>query len=389
MKIRTIRDVNIENKRVFLRVDFNVSIKDGYIEDDFKIKAVLETIKYLLEKKAKIIIATHFGRPEGNVVPEFSLKIISKRLEELLGVKVGFISDCIGEKVKEVVHSLESGEILMLENLRFHKEEDENDETFASELALLADIYVNDAFAVAHRENASVSAITKFIPSYAGFLMEKEYNILSDVYDNPKKPLVIVMGGSKILTKVKLIKRFLDKADHILVGGVIANVILNAKGISIGKSKLDDGVIAEFASLDLSSPKLHMPIDLVVAKEISENAETRIVATGNVVADDIILDIGPLSVDYFSNIIKDANIIIWNGPLGYFEMNKFAKGTNNFASALCNNKAYRIVGGGESIVALAQKGELEDIDFVSTGGGAMLGLLAGDPMPGIINLLVN
>ncbi|MBI3671395.1 phosphoglycerate kinase [Candidatus Azambacteria bacterium] len=388
MRLRTIREANVENKRVFLRVDFNVSIKDGYIEDDFRIKAVLETIDHLLEKKAKIIIAAHLGRPKGKD-EKLSLKMIAKRLEGLAGVEVGFVSDCIGEKVKDAVSKLEPGEILMLENLRFYNGEEDDSDDFASELASLADIYVNDAFAVAHRAHASVSAIAKFLPAYAGFLMEKEYNTLNSVYHNPKKPLVIAMGGAKVMTKVKLIKRFLDKADHILVGGVIANVILDAKGVAIGKSKLDKDVAGDLASLDLTSPKLHLPIDLVVAKEISEDAETKVVATGAVLPDDIILDIGPSSVDLFYSIVRDANMVIWNGPLGYSEITRFAKGTDDFADAVCKSAAYRIVGGGESITSLDKIGDLEKIDFVSTGGGSMLEFLAGDPMPGINPLLTS
>ncbi len=387
MQIKSIRDVDIENKRIFLRVDFNVSIKEGKIDDDFRIKMALDTIEYLLTKRAKVIIATHLGRPKGKKDPDLSLKNIAKRLEDYIGIEVGFISDSVGSRVTDAVSNLESGEILMLENLRFYSEEEKNDDEFASELASLADVYVNDAFSVSHRAHASVSAITSHLPSYAGLLMEKEFNALGEVYHKPKKPLVIAMGGAKIATKVKLIKRFLDKADHILIGGVISNVILDAKGISIGKSKMDGNDRSELENLDLTSPKLHLPVDLVVAKEISEDAESEVVATGSVSEDDLILDIGPSTVDLFSSIVKNAKMVVWNGPFGYSEIEKFANGTDNFADVLCKSDAYKVVGGGESITALDKIGNLSKIDFVSTGGGAMLEFLAGDPMPGVEPLL--
>ncbi len=386
MKLKSIKDVDVKNKRVFLRVDFNVSVNNGRIEDDFRIRKSLHTIDYLLEHEAKVIIGAHLGRPKG-VDKSLSTKILSKKLSELLDYEVGFISDCIGDRVKDAVDDLRSGEILMLENLRFYKEERENDDNFARDLASLADIYVDDAFSVSHRAHASISAITKFIPSYAGFLLQDEVEALSSVYGSPKHPLVMVMGGAKAPTKVKLIKRFMDKTDHILLGGVIANVVLDAKGIAIGKSKIDETVKDSLKEIDLTSPKLHLPVDVVVANNMSEDADIDVVATGSVDDDHIILDIGPSTIDLFSDIVSKAKMIVWNGPLGYYELKKFATGTDEFADALCSSSAYKIVGGGESIAALDKIGDLYKIDFVSTGGGAMLEFLAGSSMPGIEPLI--
>ena len=386
MKLKSIKDVDVKDKRVFLRVDFNVSVEGGKIEDDFRIRKSLHTIDYLLEHEAKIIIGAHLGRPKG-VDKNLSTKVLSKKLSELLDYEVGFISDCIGDRVKNAVDDLRSGEILMLENLRFYKEEQENDDNFARELASFADVYVDDAFSVSHRAHASISAITKFIPSYAGFLLQDEVEALSSVYGSPKHPLVMVMGGAKAPTKVKLIKRFMDKTDHILLGGVIANVVLDAKGIAVGKSKIDETVKDSLKEIDLTSPKLHLPVDVVVANDVSEDADIDIVATGSVDDSHIILDIGPSTIDLFSDIVSKAKMIVWNGPLGYYELKKFSTGTDEFADALCSSSAYKIVGGGESIAALDKIGDLYKIDFVSTGGGAMLEFLAGSNMPGIEPLI--
>lgn len=365
-----------------MRVDFNVPLEDGKIKDDFRIKASEVTIGHLMRNKAKIILATHWGRPKEKD-KAFSADQLAKRLSKHLKVKVKFVSDCIGHSVNIAVSNLKPGEILMLENLRYYEEEEENDERFAFKLASFSDLYINDAFSVSHRKHASVSAITHYLPSYAGFLLEREVDILAKAYLHPKKPLVIVIGGAKAGTKIKVIKRFFDKADHILLGGVIANVILAARGITIGKSKIDQMISDELKNLDLTSLKLHLPIDVMVAKKISEKAKTKIVGVGAMVEDDIILDIGPSTIDLFSHIIESASTVIWNGPLGYSEMKSFAQGTDRFAEALCASSAFKIVGGGESVMAIDKLNLLDKIDFVSTGGGAMLDFLAGEPMPGL------
>ena len=384
MELKNIKDIKVSNKRVFLRVDFNVSMKDGKIEDDFRIKKSLDTIECLLDNNAKIIIAAHLGRPDGRD-SELTAKPLASRLEELLDHEVGFVSDCIGEKVKSAVNDLESGEILMLENLRYYKEEEANDDNFARELASYADIYVNDAFSVAHRAHSSISAITKYLPSFSGVLIAKEVEVLSRVYKSPEHPFVLVMGGAKAPTKVRLIKRLIDKIDHILLGGVIANVVLDAKGISIGKSKIDKTVVESVKELNLTDPKLHIPVDLVVASELNKDSE--VVAISSVDDNHIVFDIGPSTIELFSKIVKNAKMIVWNGPLGFYEVDKFSKGTDEFAEAFCDSKAYKVVGGGESISALDKIGSLDKIDFVSTGGGAMLEFLSGNKMPGIEPLI--
>ena len=388
MRLKTIDKADVRNKKVLVRADFNVFVENGKIEDDFRIRRVVPTLKYLAKNKAKVIVMAHFGRPIDEKTGaidriNFSMKNIAKRLAKDIGHKVVFASDCVGEKAQRASIKLKSGEILMLENLRFHPEEEKNDEVFASRLASLADIYVNEAFSVSHRAHASVSAVTRFLPSYAGFVLAEEVKILHHTYHKPKLPLVIVMGGAKVETKLKLIQRFFDKSDNILLGGLIANQVLRAKGIGIGKSKIDPTVSITLKDLDWTSPKLHLPVDVVVAKEISSDAWVKRVGVGKVEDDELILDIGADTIELFSSIVEKAKTIIWNGPLGYSELPNFAVGTDSFAKAIARGKAFRVVGGGESIAALDKLGLYDKIDFVSTGGGAMLEFLAGEPMPGI------
>lgn len=391
MKLKTIQGVSIRNKRVLLRVDFNVFVEGAKIADDFRIRRSLRTIRYLIKEKAKIIIITHFSRPlhakEGTDKSIFSLREIAKQLEKDLGYKVKFVGDCIGSKAQKAALELKAGEIIMLENLRFHKEEEENDPVFASKLAALADIYVNDAFSVCHRAHASVSAITQFIPSYAGFLLAEEVRVLHNVYAKPKLPLVIAIGGMKIDTKAKLIKRFFNKASSIMLGGAIANFVLKVKGVAIGKSRLDDASSKELKDLNWTSSKLHLPLDVVVSREISPTAWVKTVAVGNVQDDEIILDIGPETVHLFSTILASAGTIVWNGPLGFTELPVFAVGTTEFAKALASSKAFTVVGGGDSVVLIDTLKLYDTINFVSTGGGAMLEFLSGEPMPGIDALI--
>lgn len=392
MKLRTIEKVHVRNKRVLVRVDFNVAIKKGVIEDDFRIKKAIPTLRFLLKNKAKIIIMTHLGRPEGDGVhgdPSLSLRKVARRLSKDIGRPVKFVSECVGKKVDLAAAKLKPGEILMLENLRFHKEEEANDPVFARSLAALGDVYVNEAFSVSHRAHASVDVITGFLPSYAGILLAEEVRVLHQARVKPKLPLVIAMGGAKIETKIKLIKRFFDTANNILLGGMIANHVLKAQGMAIGKSRLDPAMIEKLKGLELTSPKLHLPVDVVVAKEVSEKASSKISAAGNVEDNEIILDIGPDTTELFEHIIEKAKMIIWNGPLGFSEIPQFACGTRAFAQAVAKSKAFTIVGGGESIAAIDALGLSKKIGFISTGGGAMLDLLAGEPMPGIEALMRN
>lgn len=380
----------IQGKRVLVRVDFNVAIERGRVKEDFRIKAALPTIKYLIKQKAKVILISHLGRPEegksnfnGNSDQKLTLEPAAKYLSKILKKKVGFVSDCIGDKVKSAIEKMKFGNVVLLENLRFYPQEEENDEWFAKKLAENADYYVNDAFAVSHRSHASVVGITKFLPSSAGFLLTKEVEVLTKAYTHPKKPLCIVMGGGKISTKINLIMRFFDKADHILIGGALANTLLSAKGYAIGKSKTDSAMIEKIKDLDITSKKIHLPVDTVVVKEISVDAPVQIKGAGNIADDEIILDIGPDTIYLFSHIVEDSKMVIWNGPLGLFEMKKFAKGTNEFAKALVKAKAFEIIGGGDTITALDKIKLLNKFDFVSTGGGAMLEFLAGEDLPGI------
>ena len=392
MRLRTIEKVNVKNKRVLVRADFNVAIKNGVIEDDFRIKKTIPTLRFLLKQRAKIIIITHLGRPEGDGIhgdPSMSLRKIARRLSKDIGRPVQFVSECVGKKAESAVAKLKPGEILMLENLRFHKEEEENDPVFAHSLAKLADVYVNEAFSVSHRAHASVDAVTEFLPSYAGILLAEEIKVLHRACMKPRLPLVMVMGGAKIETKIKLIKRFFDTANNILLGGMIANHVLQAQGIAIGKSKLDEEMIGKLKGLELTSSKLHLPVDVVVARKASEDAVAKVSAVGNVEDNEIILDIGPDTIELFSHIVEKARTIIWNGPLGFSEIPQFSHGTFEFAKVVAKSKAFTIVGGGESVAALDALGLSKKIGFISTGGGAMLDLLAGEPMPGIEALMRN
>lgn len=388
MRLRTIDKAKVKGKRVLVRVDFNVAVEEGMIEDDFRIKKALPTLRLLVRKKAKIILLTHFGRPSLGAMSAKEKKALSaqrlaRRLAKDLKRPVRFVSECIGSLPHRVVARMKPGEIVMLENLRFHKGEEKNDEEFARALASLGDIYVNEAFSVSHRAHASVAMITRFLPSYAGLLLAKEIAVLHRAYVKPKTPLVIAMGGAKIETKIKLIERFFDKADNILLGGMIANHVLQAQGIAVGKSKLDKEIVEKLKKVNWMSTKIHLPVDVVVAKRISIDAVGRTVGVGRVAEDEFILDIGPDTAALFDHIVAGARMIIWNGPLGLSELKPFAAGTEAFARTIAKSKAFTIVGGGDSAASIDKLGLSHAIDFISTGGGAMLEFLAGEPMPGI------
>ncbi|MFA6096948.1 MAG: phosphoglycerate kinase [Candidatus Paceibacterota bacterium] len=373
----------LKDKKVILRVDFNVPIgKDGVVDkgEDWRIRATLPTIEYLVKKGAKIILLSHLGRPDGKVVEEFRLGPVQDRLSELLGLSITKTPDCIGDVVKETIAEMKMGEIVLLENLRFHKEEEENGEAFAKELASLGDVYVNDAFSASHRAHASVHGITKYLPSYAGLLMEKEVDILTDAINNPKKPATIVIGGAKAETKLPVIKFLMDKFDNILVGGVVANVILKAKGIDTGKSLLGDMDPEEAKKIDLDNTKLHIPVDVIICN--SEVKTAALSAIGKI-GDERILDIGPDTAELYAKIISESKMIIWNGPMGLFEKDAFSQGTKEIAKAITSSKGYSIIGGGDTITALDKFGYLEKASYVSTGGGAMLEFMSGEKLPGI------
>ncbi len=382
-----LRDVNIQNKRVLVRADFNVDLdENGKIIDDFRIRATLPTLNYLLENKAKIILMSHLGDPAEAVDESLRLLPVRDKLQELLKQPVIMANDCIGGKVKEIAQKLQEKEILLLENLRFHKEEKNNDENFAKELAGLGDVYVNDAFAVSHRKHSSLVAITKFIPSCAGLLMEKEISVLEKVMKQPEHPLAVIIGGAKVATKIKLIKNFLNVADDVLLGGALANTVLHAKGIAIGKSIIEEEMVEEVKNLEITNTKIHIPVDAIVSTDKSGGAQARIAPVGKTEESELILDIGPETENLFAEVIKNAKTIIWNGPMGLFEKEKFAHGTEVIARAVAGGKCYSVVGGGETICYINKLGLADKFSHISTGGGAMLKFLAGEKLSGLAAL---
>lgn len=379
-------DFNFRNKVVLVRVDFNVPVKNGKILDDKKIKAVIPTLRYLIKKKAKIVLMSHLGRPDGKFSEELILAPVGKRLEKLLGSELLILKDCIGAVAESGIKKLKPGEIALLENLRFYKEEETDDDAFGKKLAKLGDLYVNDAFGVSHRANASVHSITKFLPCCAGFLLQKEIDMLSEITENPKKPFVAILGGAKVSDKIGVINNLLTKVDKLLIGGAMMFTFIKAQGLEIGKSKVEIDKL-DVARKLLSNPKIILPIDVVVANEASKKAQSKTFLVQNIPADMIGLDIGPDTVKYFSTIIKNSKTIFWNGPLGMFEIKKFAKGTDKIAKIISKTKAVSVVGGGETAAAVDKF--KSKITHISTGGGASLEFVEGKKLPGIKALEEN
>ena len=382
---RGLKKFKLKGKRVLVRCDFNVPLaQNGEIEDDYRIKQALPTIEYLLKAGNKVILMSHLGDPEGKAPENLRLDPVRKKLEELLKRKVLKTDDCIGKEIEKRVSKMKNREVLLLENLRFHDGEKKNDAQFAKNLAKLGDFYVNDAFGVCHRSHASVVALPQYLPAAAGFLLEKEVNVLSRILKNPWRPLVVVIGGAKVSSKTKVINKFLDIADHVLVGGKIANDILIAKGICVGRPWPEDEVIKEVEKFQLTSTKLHLPIDVLASPDDSGSVYVRTAAPGKVRNDELLLDIGPETVEIFSMVMKEAKMILWAGPMGFFENPLFEKGTEGIARAIVkNHNAYKIIGGGDTLFAASKYGLVNKFDHVSTGGGAMLGFLAGDDFPGL------
>ncbi|MCD6528282.1 phosphoglycerate kinase [bacterium] len=383
--LKTLRkDLEVENKKVLVRCDFNVPLSEkGEILDDYRIRQTIPTIEYLIKRGAKVILISHLGRPGGVRNEKYSLKPIAKKLSELLGKKVIFFEDCIGERTREKIRELKPGEVILLENLRFYKGEEAGDIAFAKELATLGDVYVGDAFAVSHRAHASISEVPKMMPSGAGFLMEKEVDALLSVSQNPQRPLVVIIGGEKISTKIKIIEQFLIKAEHLLVGGQIANALLKARGISLGGPFLEKEMIERIKKINLTDPTIHLPVDVTVCLGEIKEGYIRYTAVGKVRKEEQILDLGPETAKLFSNIIKEAKTVFWNGPLGYFEEEKFAMGSLAIADAIIKSKAFSVAGGGETNAFLAKYNLRKWFSHVSTGGGAMLAFLSGEILPGI------
>lgn len=377
--MKTIKDFKVKNKRVLVRTDFNVPLnKQGDILDDFRIRTVLPTINYLLEKEAKVILMSHLGRPEGKVVKKLKMDMVQNRLLEYLDVSIVKAPDCIGKKIEDWTLQMQPQEILLLENLRFHKEEKENNAQFAKDLSRLGDIYINDAFSVCHRSHASITGVAQHLPSGAGLLLEKEIKQISRVIKNPEHPLVVIIGGAKIETKIKLLNQLIKICDYLLLGGVLANTVLKAHNVSIG-----DSIIGEKLELDgglLNSDKIILPTDFVV----TQNQETAVIKeAGSIEEKDTIFDIGPKTRKDFQNYINQAKTIFWNGPMGLIEDKRFIEGSEDIARAIAVSKGFSVVGGGETVELLNKLGLEDKFNHVSTGGGALLAFLSDEKLPGI------
>ncbi|MEJ2475995.1 MAG: phosphoglycerate kinase [Desulfobacterales bacterium] len=390
--MKTIRDIDISGKRVFIRVDFNVPLdRQQRITDDSRIRAALSTIAYAREKGAKLILASHLGRPKGKPAPEFSLSPVARRLGDLLGTDVKMAEDCVGETVVKLVSGMQPGDVTLLENLRFHSQEQENDDAFAKSLAALCDVYINDAFAVSHRANASVVAITQFAPiSGAGLLLEKEINYIKKAMADPRRPVAAVVGGAKVSSKLAALHNMLQHVDTVIVGGAMANTFLKYMGYAVGRSRIEeDRVAAAGDVMKKASEKgvrFYLPVDLVVALEPDAEAPAKIVPAQEIPTDWMALDIGPATALLFREALQDARTVVWNGPMGMFEIDAFSRGTTSMAASVAAAHALTIVGGGDTDAAVHMAGETDRISFISTGGGAFLEMLEGKTLPAIAAL---
>lgn len=389
---KTIEDIDVSGKRVLVRCDFNVpQDEEGNITDDRRIIAALPTIKYLMEHNAKVILCSHLGRPKGEFNIKYSLKPIAKRLSELLGKEVHMADDVIGDSAKSLAASLKEGDVMLLENVRFHKEEEANDMAFSKALAELADVYVNDAFGTAHRAHASTEGVAKYLPAVCGYLIQKEINVMGKALNNPVRPFVAILGGKKVSDKINVITNLIDKVDELLIGGGMAYTFFKAKGYEIGKSICEDDKVELAKELMEKAAhkgvKLLLPIDNVVATEFSNDAESKVVASNEIPADWEGVDIGPETVKLYGDALKNAKTVIWNGPMGVFEFDKFAVGTNEIAKILGGLDAITIIGGGDSAAAIEKGGFADKMTHISTGGGASLEFLEGKELPGIACLL--
>ncbi|MDD5338128.1 MAG: phosphoglycerate kinase [Dehalococcoidales bacterium] len=388
----TVRDIDVAGKRVLVRVDFNVplDVNTGAITDDRRIRAALPTINYLLERNAKVILLSHFGRPKGKVVEDMRLTPVARRLSEILGKPVATTRDCVGQEVENAVAALKGGDVLLLENLRFHAEEEKGDDAFAKALASLGDVYVNDAFGTSHRAHASISGIARYLPAVAGFLLEKEINTLGGLLENPNHPFTALFGGAKVSDKVALLKNIMGKVNTILIGGGMAATFLRAKGYSVGASAVEDDIINIANDLIKDALKnkvnLVLPVDVVVAAKPDGSAKGQIVSVDKIPLGQMILDIGPGTITAFENELKRSKTVFWNGTMGIAEIPQFAVGTNTLAKLLATLKAKTVIGGGSTAETIAKLGLTDKITFVSTGGGASLEFLGGDQLPGVVAL---
>ncbi len=389
MNKKTLKDLNVENKRVLVRVDFNVPIKEGIITDTNRIDASLTTIKYLIDNDAKVILMSHLGRPKGEPKSEFSLKPVAQKLSEMIGQNVKFVDNdkVVDDSVIEESKKLQPKEIMLIQNTRFRKEEEKNDETFSKELSQLADLYVNDAFGTSHRAHASNVGVSKFLPSAVGFLVQKEIEIMGKALENPERPFTAILGGAKVSDKIGVIENLLDKVDTILIGGAMAFTFIKSQGKNVGKSLIEEDKLDLAKSLlekaQEKGVKIFLPVDFVVAKEMSEESDSKVINIDDFTDDIAGFDIGTKTIKIFDEEIQKSKTIVWNGPMGVFEIEQFSKGTFEIANSLVKSKATTIVGGGDSASAIAKSGNKDKVTHVSTGGGASLEFLEGKVLPGI------
>ena len=386
---KTVKDIDVSGKRVLVRCDFNVPMKDGVITDDIRITSALPTIKYLIENDAKVILMSHMGRPKGEPKPEFSLKPVADRLAQLLGMDVVFAASdvVVDDSVRATADELKPGQVMLLENVRYRKEETKNEEPFTGELASLGDIFVNDAFGTAHRAHCSTAGLAKYMPSVSGFLIEKEVKFLGDALEDPQRPFLAIMGGAKVGDKIPVIENLLKKVDSLIIGGGMSYTFFKAMGYEIGKSILDEESIDLAKELmkkaEDAGVKLLLPVDTVCAKEFDNDSESGVFDRDSIPADMMGMDIGPKTVERYKTAIAEAKTVVWNGPAGVFEMPNFAAGTKAIAEALASSGAVTIIGGGDSAAAVEQFGLADKMTHISTGGGASLEFLEGKDLPGI------